>query len=73
MELCESVSPREDSLFLTVSEMTGTHGFSHSSSAFGAVVHERWTASLKLYPSRYLHKEVSGHCLKALLIWQDRE
>lgn len=43
MELCELVLPGEDSLFLTVSEMTGTHGFSHSSSAFGAVVHERFS------------------------------
>lgn len=43
MELCESVLPGEYSLFLTVSELTRTHGFSHSSSAFGDVVHERFS------------------------------
>lgn len=79
MELCESVSPGEDNLFSAFYDMTGTHGLSHSSRAFGAVVNfmrdcQRWTSSLELNPSICLHKKVhiSTHCLRALLIWRDK-
>ncbi len=36
---------------------------------------QRWAASLRLYPSRHLNRKVSvsAQCLKALLIWRDRE
>ncbi len=34
-ELCESVSSEDNSLFLTVSEVAGPHGFTHSSSSCG--------------------------------------
>ncbi len=42
-ELCKSVSSGENSLFSIVSEAAGPHGVCHSSSAFGATVHERFS------------------------------
>ncbi len=42
-KLCKSVSSGKNSLFSAVSEAAGPHDFCHSSSAFRATVHERFS------------------------------
>lgn len=78
MELCELVSPGEDSLISAVSETTGNHGFSHSSSAFGAADHERFSEMDRFSEMKSLQTSAQKSALLSPLSqgsahWRDKE